>query len=84
MALKTRPRLADSTIEKWIDDRADRLDKANPEKAPHLRGAQFISMVGDDPDNPKVDKANLMRAFDLRSRGAIYRWLAQLRRERGK
>lgn len=60
----------------WIDKRADHLDKKYPAKAPHMRGQQFKSMVGDDPKKPIVNKANLSKAFGV-SRGAIYRWLQQ-------
>lgn len=81
MPLKFRPRFSSMKLEKWIDDRADKLDTLYPDQPKHLRYENWISMVGGDPDKPKVDKANLMRAFDLHSRDTIYRWLAKMKRE---
>lgn len=41
----------------------------------------FDKNVGDDIDNPKIDKANLARMFDV-TRPTIYDWLPQLKAQR--
>lgn len=64
--LKKPLKLEDVGIEKWLDDTADNHNQ--------LGFIAFVGMVGDDPDKPKVDKANLARAFGV-NRTTIYRWL---------